>query len=434
MNKALISILFLAWASFLFGQQNLNLSLQECIQYAEQHNLTLQSGSLDVNASEIQLKQAKLRQYPTVSAGIGQNFSYSHGNESFNLGGSYNLNAGVDIFKGLTIRNNIKRGELELNQAQLQVEQSKNQIRINIIQSYLTILLNQEMLEYQRNVLNTSREQVAQGAQRVKGGRILESDYKLLQAQYLSDSVNIENTLIAIDNEYVQLRNLLNTEPGQTLTIVTPDSAQLALSMQVPELATVLRQALDYLPDLKIRQNSVEIAQYDVKIAKGSYYPSISASAGIGTGYNAAYGNGNNGLTSGLYKGLGENIGLNINIPIYQQGSVHNNVQIKNLQVQQAELALKNAEADVIRQIEAYHLEVKKAFNNYQLSELQQEAYYLNYMTYSQKFQYGSITAVDLLQQQTNYLNILSQYMRNKYNFLLQKKVLEVYTGQNITL
>ena len=49
-------------------------------------------------------------------------------------------------------------------------------------------------------------------------------------------------------------------------------------------------------------------------------------------------------------------------------------------------------------------------------------------------FQLGAITAVDLLQQQTNYLNILNNYMQNKYNFLLQKKVLDVYTGQPITL
>ena len=57
-----------------------------------------------------------------------------------------------------------------------------------------------------------------------------------------------------------------------------------------------------------------------------------------------------------------------------------------------------------------------------------------NYQTYNQKFQLGAITAVDLLQQQTNYLNILNNYMQNKYNFLLQKKVLDVYTGQPVTL
>lgn len=433
MKKILLTTIIML-CSVPFWGQTMQMNLQECLQYAEQHNNTLQSGALDVSTSEIQLKQAKFQQYPTVSAGLGQNFGYSHGSGAFTLGGNYNINAGVDIFNGLSIRNGIKQSQIMLTQTQLQVEQAKNQVRIEIIRSYLTILMNQEMLEYQRTVLNTSREQVAQGEKRYQAGRILESDFKLLQSQYLADSVNIENTQIAIDNEYVALRNLLNIDKGQTLLVTIPDSAQLAQSMQVPELQTVMQQALGYLPELKMKENQVEIAEYDVKIAKGAYYPSISASAGIGTGYNAAYGNGHDGLTSGLYKGLNESVGLNVSIPIYRQGSVRNNVKIKEIQVQQAELALQNAEDQVIREIEEFYLTVKKAYNNYELSELQQEAYYLNYMTYNQKFQFGTITAVELLQQQTNYLNILNNFMQNKYNFLLQKKVLDVYTGQSITL
>ena len=427
MKKYIIALPLILFMMATYGQ-TLQMDLRECLQYAEQHNLTLQSGGLDVQISEIQLKQAKLKQYPTVSAGIGQNFGYSHGSESFGLNGNYSINAGIDIFKGLSIRNSIKQSQLQLNQAQMQVELEKNSIRIDIIRSYLTILMNQELLDYRRIVLNTSREQVEQGRQRYEAGRILESDYKLLQAQYLSDSMTIENTQITIDNEYVALRNLLNMDRGESLLITTPDSVQLAQSMQVPELSTVLQQALNYLPDLKIRETAVQIAEYDVKIAKGSYYPSISASAGIGTGYNASYGNGNNGLNSGLYNNLNESVGVNVNIPIYQQGSIRNNVKIKNIQLQQAEMNLKLAEDNVTRQIEEYHLAVKKAYNDYTLSELQQEAYYLNFMTYSEKFQLGAITAVDFLQQQTNYLNILNNYMQNKYNCLLQKKVLDPCT------
>ena len=433
MKKYIIALPLILFMMATYGQ-TLQMDLRECLQYAEQHNLTLQSGGLDVQISEIQLKQAKLKQYPTVSAGIGQNFGYSHGSESFGLNGNYSINAGIDIFKGLSIRNSIKQSQLQLNQAQMQVELEKNSIRIDIIRSFLTILMNQEMLEYQRTVLNTSREQVLQGQKRYEAGRILESDYKLLQAQYLSDSINIENTLIAIDNEYVALRDLLEIHNNVRLSVITPDSAQLAQSMQVPELSTVLQQALDYLPDLKIRETAVQIAEYDVKIAKGSYYPSISANAGIGTGYNASYGNGNNGLNSGLYNNLNESVGLNISIPIYQQGAIRNAVKIRNIQLQQAQIQLHMAEDQVVQQIEEYHLAVKKAYNNFTLSELQQEAYYLNFMTYSEKFQLGAITAVELLQQQTNYLNILNNYMQNKYNFLLQKKVLDVYTGQEVTL
>ena len=207
MKKYIIALPLILFMMATYGQ-TLQMDLRECLQYAEQHNLTLQSGGLDVQISEIQLKQAKLKQYPTVSASIGQNFGYSHGSESFGLNGNYSINAGIDIFKGLSIRNSIKQSQLQLNQAQMQVELEKNSIRIDIIRSFLTILMNQEMLEYQRTVLNTSREQVLQGQKRYEAGRILESDYKLLQAQYLSDSINIENTLIAIDNEYVALRDL----------------------------------------------------------------------------------------------------------------------------------------------------------------------------------------------------------------------------------
>jgi len=410
------------------------MTLPECIQYAERNNPTLQSANLDVDVAEIRLKQTRLQMAPVVSANAGQNFGYSHGSEQFSINGNYSINAGVEIFNGLNTYNSIKQSEIQLTQAQLQEEQQKNQVRIQIIRSYLTILMNQEMLEYQRNVLASSRQQVEEGEQKYKVGQILESDYLMLQAQYLADSTSMENTLIAINNEYVSLRNYMNMSRTQALSVVLPDSAQLAASMVVPELDEVLRRTFDYLPDVKMSRNAVEIAEYDVKIAKSAYYPSLSASAGVGTGYNAAYGNGNNGLVSGLYKGLSESIGLNLSIPIYKQSSVRNNVKVKNIQVQQAELALKTTEEQITKEIEIYYLDLKKAYNNFQLSELQKSAYYANYMAYNQRFQYGAITTVDLLQQQTNYLNILNNYMQNKYNYLMQLKVLDVYTGQPVTL
>lgn len=435
MKKKTISLILLFFVCGLTAfPQSSQMTLPECIQYAERNNPTLQSANLDVDVAEIRLKQTRLQMAPVVTASAGQNFGYSHGSEQFTIGGNYSINAGIDIFNGLNTYNSIKQSQVQLTQAQLQAEQQKNTVRIQIIRSYLTILMNQEMLEYQRNVLESSRQQVAEGEQKYKVGQILESDYLMLQAQYLADSTNMENTMIAISNEYVALRNYLNMSRNQSLTVVTPDSARLAASMTVPELDEVLRRAFDYLPDVKISRNNVEIAEYDVKIAKSGYYPSLSASAGIGTGYNAAYGNGNDGLTSGLYKGLNESIGLNLSIPIYKQSSVRNTVKIRNIQVQQAELALKNTEETVTREIEAYHLDLKKAYNNYQLSELQKSAYYSNYMTYNQRFQYGAITTVDLLQQQTNYLNILSNYMQNKYNYLMQLKVLDVYMGQPVEL
>ena len=260
MIKRFSGLIFLLGLTVAAFGQSTSMNLQECLQYAESHNLTLQIGNLDVDVAEIQLKQAKARQYPTVSAGLSQSLGYSHGSEALSLGGNYNLNAGIEIFNGLTIRNSIKQSELRESMAELQVTEARDQIRVEIIRTYLTILMNQEMLEHQRNVLNTSREQVVQGELRLRAGRILESDYKMLQAQYLSDSMSIENTLIAIANEYLTLHDLLNMDYDQAITVVVPDSSRLAQSMQVPDLQTVIQQALDYLPELKVKIPSPTIS------------------------------------------------------------------------------------------------------------------------------------------------------------------------------
>jgi len=434
MKQIILFFLCSFCALYLAAQETARMTLQECIQYAESHNATLQNANFNINVSEIQLRQARLQRAPTITASASQNFGYAHGNSSFNIGGNYAISAGINIFNGLNTYYGIKQSQLQLTQSQLQMEQSKNAVRIDIIRAYLTILMNQEMLDYQINVLNSSRQQVEDGAQKYKVGQILESDYLLLQAQYMADSTNYQNTKISIENEYVTLRNLLNMNREQAMVVVVPDSVRLSQSMIMPSLNDVIVKAFNYLPELQIQKNAVDIASYDVKLAKSAYYPSLTANAGISTGYSAAYNSTNHGLVSGLHDGLNESVGLNLSIPIYQQGKIRNNVKIKNIQVQQAENDLKNTENQVIKEIEGYHLDLQKAYNNFQLSNLQKQAYYANYMAYNQKFKYGSITAVDLLQQQTNYLNILSNFMQNKYSYIMQVKVLEVYTGQTVTL
>ncbi|MBQ6269415.1 MAG: TolC family protein, partial [Bacteroidetes bacterium] len=52
----------------------------------------------------------------------------------------------------------------------------------------------------------------------------------------------------------------------------------------------------------------------------------------------------------------------------------------------------------------------------------------------NEKFKVGSITAVELLQQQVNYLNYLNDFLQNKYSFLLNRKLLDVYMGIPIKL
>ncbi|MBQ4441233.1 MAG: TolC family protein [Bacteroidales bacterium] len=440
MKKTLTINLVLLLAVFQTIAQSQNasvpqtLSLEECIRYAEEHNYSLQSAGLNVNSSEISLKQAKENIAPSVSASVSQGLGTNHYQKSVGWNGNYGVSAGMTLFKGLSNYNSIQQSKLQVEQSQLQLEQNKNSIKISLIQAFLNIMMNEDMLEYQQKVLTSSQEQMEQGEQLFRVGKILESEYKMLQAQYTSDLYNIENTKINIQNNYLTLKNLLAIDPAAEIQIVRPDSATLFKSLEIPTLQELMTRAKSYLPELKIKENAITDAQYDIKIQKSNFYPSLSLSAGISTGYNNSNLADNLGWGTQLWHGLGENIGLNLSIPIYQRSQVRHNVQQAQLRAQQAELSQKETEYQIGRELQQYYLDVLSAQNNYLVAEAQKDAYEANYNAYSFKFRYGSVTAVDLIQQQTNYLNQLNKYMQTKYSFVLQRKILDVLMGLPVRL
>lgn len=434
-------VLVISFISLLFNcliaqeTEKQSFTLEKCLEFAETHNFTLQSANINIATSELNLKQSKLNIAPSVSASMTQNVNFGNYEKSIGWGGNYGINAGMTLFNGLSNANRIKQSKLDVEQSQLQLESSKNYIRISVIQAFLSIMMNEEILQYQQQVLKNSKEQMEQGEQQLSVGQILESDYKMLQAQYTSDLYNIENTKNNISTNYLTLKNLLSIDPATEISIVFPDSVTLFKSLELPPLQELIERSTNYLPELKMSENDIASAEYDVKIQKANYYPTLTASAGISTGYNGSnLTSPNTGWGTQLWHSLGENIGLSLSIPIYQRGSVRNNVKMAQYRVEQLELEQKETEYQVHQDLQKSYLEVASAQNDFISAEAKTDAYLANYKTYNMRFKYGSVTAVDLIQQQTNFLNQLNNYMQAKYSYVLKRKILDVYMGIPVTL
>jgi outer membrane protein len=410
-------------------------TLEECLQYAESNNFALQSAGINVSSAELSLKQAKMNIAPSVSASATQNVNFGNYEKSVGWGGNYGVSAGMTLFNGLNNYNKIQQSKLDVEQSELKLESNKNSLRISVIQTFLAIMMNEDLLGYQEQVLAASKEQMEQGDQKYSVGQILESDAQILHAQYTSDLYNIENTKNNIRANYLKLKSLLSIDPFLEITIVRPDSATLFKSLELPAQQELLDRTMAYLPELKISENEITSAEYDVKIQKSAYYPTLSASAGINTGYNGSnLTSPNLGWGTQLWHGLGENIGLSLNIPIYQRGAVRNNVKQAEYRVQQIELDHKETQYQIGQELQQNYLDVMSAQNDFIAAEAKVQAYSANYKTYSMKFKYGSVTAVDLIQQQTNFINELNNYMQAKYTYVLKRKILDVYMGIPVTL
>jgi outer membrane protein len=427
--SAIALLLSLVFSGMAQEPKSYRFSLEDCIRFAFANSNERKSMELTGESLATTYEQSKQQRLPNVSASFGENFS--NNDNGWSVSGNVGVGSNVTIYQGGNINNTIEQNRLNVERNKVQLERYDNQLTTQILQSFLTILGNQELLNYQLEVLNTSREQMKQGRQRYKVGTILESDMLLLEAQYYSDSNNVVDTRINIENNLLDLKVLLSMDPADDLTIVSPNTDDLdGLKASLPTEEEAISLAMDYMPDLRVSDYDIRLAEKSVDMARGNYFPSISANANVGMNMLTFDGDGN----SKWYGKPSESVGVSMSIPIYSRGATKANVKKSRIALEQAQLDYEQAEL-VVRQtvVQAYR-DVVSAYNAYKVSRLKEEAYGKSFNAHNVQYQYGSITTVELLQQQNNYLNALNAFVQNKYSLMMKRKVLDMYMGRQITL
>lgn len=409
------------------GSAGFYFTLEDCLNYAMGNNYHYQSFKLSEKLQENIYEQSKKERLPSLNASLSENLNSSKGNEA-SWNGNYGLSAGVTLYQGGSITNTIKQNKLKKEQTSYQVLQYENNLTIQILQAFLTVLGNEELLNYQKAVLQASEEQQKQGLEQFKVGKILESDYLLLEAQLANDRNNLVNTEINRGNSLLTLKNLLSIQPDDEFQIISPDTSVILEMALLPDKNQVLNRAMQVLPDIRISDYTIEIAQIGVKLSKANYFPTISLNGSIGTGHSNDYVKFGNQLSNRF----NEQIGISLSMPIYDNSRTKSRVTQSKIALQQAQLDRKQTELDILQNVTIEYQNVVSAYNKYQTTEVRQNAYAKTFEVYRTQFHAGAITAVDLLQQQNNYINVLNDYIQSKYEFLLKRKILDVYMGVRI--
>ena len=425
----LISLMLLSLVMGAQETKSYRFGLEDCLRFAFANSNERKSMELTGESLQTAYEQSKKQWIPNLSASVGENFSNNA--NGWSVSGNVGVGSSMTIYQGGNIRNTIEQNQLNVERNEVQLERYDNQLALQILQKFLAIIGNEELLNYQQEVLKTSREQLKQGQSRHKVGAILESDLLLLEAQYYSDSNNLVDTRISIDNGLLDLKVLLSMEPTDDLQIVSPDTDNLDnLKESLPTEEEALDLAMDYMPDLRISDYDIRLAEKSVDMARGNYFPSISANANVGMGILSFDSGGN----QQWYGKPNESVGVSMNIPIYSRGQTRANVKKSQIALEQAQLDYEQAQLEVRQTVVQAYRDVVSAYNAYKVSQVREEAYSKSFNAYNIQFQYGSITTVELLQQQNNYLNVLNSYIQNKYSLVMKRKILDVYMGQQITL
>ena len=141
-------------------------TLQQCIDYAMENNITLQKQKLTKESATEDLKGAKAALLPTLSASTNQSVGYQPWKDSgmsyvtngtvntkvdkTSYNGSYSLSGQWTVWDGNKKLNTIKLDRLAEESAELQTQETANSIQERIAQIYAQILYLDENVKVVR--------------------------------------------------------------------------------------------------------------------------------------------------------------------------------------------------------------------------------------------------------------------------------------------
>lgn len=417
-------------------------TLQDCIEYAMQNNITLKKSKLQRLSAQEDVKQSKAALLPSLSASTNQSLGYrpwqdagtttvTNGtvntkvNKSY-YNGSYGLNAQWTVWNGGRNTNQVKLNRLSEQQAELSESETANSIQEKIAQLYVQILYLSEAINVDKASLETSTKNEERGKEMVEVGKMSKADLSQLTAQRSSDEYAIVEAESQLANYKLQLKQLLELTGDEAFDIVIPNTTNEMAMADIPGLQSVYEAALTIRPEIENAQLAVKSSDVSIAIAKASKLPTINMTGGIGTSNNSlsnkTYGN-------QVKTNMDASAGVSVSIPLLDQRQSKTNVSKARIQKEQALLDLQDRQKQLYQTIEGYWLDANTNQQKFRAAMTTVESEQQSYDLLSEQFRLGLKNIVELMTGKDRLLASLQSQLQSKYMTILNLQMLDFYSG-----
>lgn len=420
-------------------------TLQQCIDYALAHNVQLLKSRATQQSAAIDVTEAKAGRLPTLSASLSQNITYrplqSTGSNFVNGGiatsaadkavqsGTYGINAAWTVWNGGKTKMNITNAQLSEQLAGYDTETSANSIKEQLAQLYVQILYMSEAERVNTSLLAQDSVICARGEEMVKLGKMARADLAQLQAQVSQGRYDLVNVQTQIADAKMQLRQLLELPADATFDVCPFSVTDEQVLQAIPAKSTVYAAALENRPEVKRSKLAIEQSQLSTKMARASYYPTVSLQGSLGDSHMT-------GSQSAYFKQMRNNfntaIGVSVSIPIFDNRQTKSAVGRAKVAEATAQLDLQNTQKQLYQSIETYWLNATNSQAKYRAALDNTASMQSSYQLMSEQFNVGLKNIAELLTSRANLLSAEQTMLQDKYTALLNRHLLSFYAGDDL--
>lgn len=430
-----VLIMITAFSNDIWAQDTL--SFLKCMERMFQNNLRIKQQQNIAEGYSLNVKKAKDARLPSLNAGINASGNYGRGidpstntyvNRQFN---NFNggLNGDIVLFNGFYHINNIKLQKQDLSKNESEVQKIKNDLLIELSMRYTNVLYLQEQIRNIEGQIRLSNENIDQTQKRIDAGAIAKREIYRVLAQRDNEELNLINIKNTLDQNLLEIKLLINEDPAKTMELSAIDILPRLIATKEIKGEERKYQILQF-PSLQAAKIEYEKSKTRMAMAKSGFYPTLS----LGTNLSSAYSSANPffGFSEQLDNNRSLGININAQIPIFNRNQTRNSMK-------EAELNQKNSGINYTLEQQNAYRTMQNAVNNlnasqkkYYVSQSALKSQQMNYEADKIRLEAGRIGIQEINISKVNYFNSLLALTKDKYEWIYNALVIDIYEGKDI--
>ncbi|MEN9700702.1 MAG: hypothetical protein RIR55_5 [Bacteroidota bacterium] len=461
--------------------------LKTCVEYAIQHNISVQQADIQARLAKLQSDLAKSNQLPTLNGSTGMGLRLGRSidpttngftNTQF-LYNNFGMNGGVQIFNAGKLKNNAEAASLSWQASEADKQNTSNDISLSVATYYLQVLSAIEQSEIAKIQIGQTTQQLAATKKRVDVGLLPELNLLELETQLANDSSTYITANANVEQSKMSLKALLNLDASQPFDIQVQAVDQIKLQsfadLQPDYVYTVAAQNL---PSVKAAILRVKAAEKNKLVAKANFYPTLSFGYNLSSnfsnvfnyvsGYNLTgvstpnattpfvtvnsakyyiqspvfspvttqrnWGNIWNGWGDQVNNNFGQSFGLQMSIPIFNGNQSKITYKQSILNYRNASLQQENTNLKLKQDIYTAYNNAVIAFNKLVANQKAMASAEKTYLFATKRYELGLLGTIELLNNQNNFLKAKTNFKAAQYEYVFRIKLLEFYKGESLSL
>ena len=438
MKAITLTLAALALAGSIRAQQGW--TLDRCIDYALENNIQIRQSDIAAQTRDVDLNSARSNRLPGVSASASQSWSFGRSLTIDNTyantntaSTSFSIGTDMTLFAGGRISGNIQNARLGLDAAMADLERIKDDVRVQVAQAFIQIVYNRSILEVAQGQVAIDSMQVERLTALAAIGKASSAEVASQRATLAQSQLSVTQAQNNLSMSILTLTQLLELPSPEGFDVIQPDADVIEFSIpDSPE--QIYAQALDIKPAVKSEEIRLQQASNSIDIAKGGYYPTLSLSAGAGTGYYTSSNRTSDNFGSQMKNNFGPHVGLNLSIPIFSRNNNRNNVRSAQLNMMNQEMQLDNVKKQLYKEIQQAYYNTVSSKSRYESSQEVEVSAQESFQLVQAKYEGGKASITEFNESKNRLVTAQADVIKYRYEYLFNTALLEFYRNSSFEL